>query len=197
MRMPFKRNEQEIQHEEVVTDPVYRTYKVRYFGLTMLVLLNIVTALNWTIFAPAPQFAADYFNTSLSSINWFANVYLLCYLVSSPLSSLAFERYSLKFGVRRAVLKDVPHMAWILMAYLIFIFIIFIFDTIADRNRSSVAVGGSMAPLFLDICTEWDRQICIGHDRSGKVKRTTISGTGRWTLTSVWTQPMSCRFCAL
>ncbi|CAO3672589.1 unnamed protein product [Umbelopsis ramanniana] len=65
----------------------------------MLVLLNIVTALNWTIFAPAPQFAADYFNTSLSNINWFANVYLLCYLVSSPLSSLAFERYSLKFGI--------------------------------------------------------------------------------------------------
>ncbi|KAI9285532.1 major facilitator superfamily domain-containing protein [Umbelopsis sp. AD052] len=95
----FKRNQQEIQHEEVVTDPVYRTYKIRYFGLTMLVLLQIVTALNWTIFAPAPQFAADYYNTSLSAINWFANVYLLCYLVSSPLSSLAFERYSLKFGI--------------------------------------------------------------------------------------------------
>jgi MFS transporter, FLVCR family, MFS-domain-containing protein 7 len=104
--MPFfKRNQpemqQEIEHDEVVTDPVYRTYTIRYFGLTMLVLLNIVTALNWTIFAPAPQFAADYFNTSLSSINWFANVYLLCYLVSAPLSSLAFERYSLKFGVCR------------------------------------------------------------------------------------------------
>jgi MFS family permease len=94
--IPFKRKEKET-NDEAVTE--YRTYTIRYYGLFMLVLLNITTALNWTIFAPAPQFAADYFGTSLSTINWFANVYLLCYLVSTPLSSLAFDRYNLKLGV--------------------------------------------------------------------------------------------------
>ncbi|KAG2173262.1 hypothetical protein INT43_004636, partial [Umbelopsis isabellina] len=87
------------EKQEYHEEPEYRTYPIRYFGLLMLVLLNIVTSLNWTVFAPAPQFAADYYSTSLSTINWFANVYLLCYLVSSPISSWVFERYNIKLGI--------------------------------------------------------------------------------------------------
>jgi MFS family permease len=94
-----KKAKPEQLHEHEYEEREYRTYPIRYFGLLMLVLLNIVTSLNWTVFAPTPQFAADYYSTSLSTINWFANAYLLCYLVSSPISSWVFERYNIKFGV--------------------------------------------------------------------------------------------------
>lgn len=138
--MSFKRKEKEINHDEVTE---YRTYSVRYYGLLMLVFLNITSALNWTIFAPAPQFAADYFNTSLSTVNWFANVYLLCYLVSSPLSSLAFDRYNLKLGVCSESPKPLNQIRTD---------IFILFHTDCDWSR--FANAGSMAPLFLNICEE-------------------------------------------
>ncbi|KAI8879536.1 MFS general substrate transporter [Backusella circina FSU 941] len=79
---------------------VFRTYKIRFFGLTMIALANISSAMNWLAVAPVPDFANSFFNNcGLSTINWFSNIFMLCYVVAGPLSSWVYDRWSLKVGL--------------------------------------------------------------------------------------------------
>lgn len=78
---------------------IFKTYKVRFFGLTVIALSNIVSSLNWLSVAPVPDAAKEYLGISLSEINWFSNVFMLVYLFAGPLSSWVYEHWSIKMGV--------------------------------------------------------------------------------------------------
>lgn len=84
----------------------YRTYPIRFYGLTVIGLLNIASSLCWLSVAPVPDYASAYFGgASLTVINWFSNVFMLTYLVAGPLSSMVYDRWSIKIGVRRHAIE--------------------------------------------------------------------------------------------
>lgn len=80
---------------------IFKTYKIRFYGLVVIALSNIASSLNWLAVAPVPDYSQQFFNNaSLSAINWFSNVFMLTYIFAGPLSSWVYERWSIKAGVK-------------------------------------------------------------------------------------------------
>lgn len=79
---------------------IFKTYKIRFFGLAVIALSNIASSLNWLALATIPESTNSFFNNiGLTVINWFANVFMLSYLFAGPLSSWVYEHWSIKTGV--------------------------------------------------------------------------------------------------
>jgi FLVCR family MFS transporter 7 len=70
------------QHDAGTT---YRVYKVRFFGLAQLVLLNIVVSWDWLTFSAVSTTSAQYFGVSESAINWLSTGFLFAFVAVSPL----------------------------------------------------------------------------------------------------------------
>lgn len=84
----------------------FKTYKMRFFGLTVIALCNIASSLNWLAVAPIPDYSNDFFGgVGLTAVNWFSNVFMLVYLFAGPLSSWVYEHWSIKMGVSFLELK--------------------------------------------------------------------------------------------
>jgi FLVCR family MFS transporter 7 len=66
-------------------DTTYRVYKVRFFGLAQLVLLNIVVSWDWLTFSAVSTTSAQYFRVSESAINWLSTGFLFAFVAVSPL----------------------------------------------------------------------------------------------------------------
>ncbi|KAI9777590.1 MAG: hypothetical protein M1839_008644 [Geoglossum umbratile] len=62
----------------------YQVYKIRWFGLAQLVLLNIVVSWDWISFSPLSKSSADYFHVTESSVNWLSTSFLFAFCVISP-----------------------------------------------------------------------------------------------------------------
>lgn len=88
-------------HEDVeAMSSSFKTYKIRFFGLTVIALCNIASSLNWLAVAPIPDYSNNYFGgIGLTAVNWFSNVFMLVYLVAGPLSSYVYEHWNIKMGV--------------------------------------------------------------------------------------------------
>ncbi|KAK6437779.1 hypothetical protein LTR95_006021 [Oleoguttula sp. CCFEE 5521] len=69
---------------EAPDEAVYRVYKRRFFGLTQLILLNIVVSWDWLTFSPVSTSASQYFDVSESAINWFSTGFLFAFVFISP-----------------------------------------------------------------------------------------------------------------
>lgn len=68
---------------------VYRVYKRRWFGLVMLIIMNIVVSWGWLTFAPVANLTVAWFNLkSDSPVNWLSTVILFAYIVATPYVSL-------------------------------------------------------------------------------------------------------------
>ncbi|KAI1485435.1 MFS general substrate transporter [Biscogniauxia mediterranea] len=65
---------------------VYKVYKRRWFGLAQLTLLNIIVSWDWLTFSPVSQYAAVYYSTSESAINWYSTAFLFSFVVISPVT---------------------------------------------------------------------------------------------------------------
>lgn len=78
---------------------IFKTYKIRFFGLTVIALCNIVSSMNWLSVAPVPDSSKEFLGISLTEINWFSNVFMLVYLFAGPLSSWSYDRFGIKMGV--------------------------------------------------------------------------------------------------
>ncbi|KAK4166406.1 major facilitator superfamily domain-containing protein [Cladorrhinum sp. PSN259] len=63
----------------------YKVYKRRWFGLVQLTLLNIVVSWDWLTFSPVANYAAEYFNTSETIVNWLSTAFLFAFTFISPL----------------------------------------------------------------------------------------------------------------
>lgn len=62
----------------------YRVYKIRWFGLTQLILLNIVVSWDWLSFSAVANTAADFYSTNPSIINWLSTGFLFAFVAASP-----------------------------------------------------------------------------------------------------------------
>lgn len=79
---------------------IFKTYKIRFFGLAVVALSNIASSLNWLSVATVPDFSNAFFNNvGYTAINWFSNVFMLAYIVAGPLSSFTYEKLGIKAGV--------------------------------------------------------------------------------------------------
>ncbi|GAN10101.1 conserved hypothetical protein [Mucor ambiguus] len=130
---------------------IFKTYKIRFFGLTVIALSNIASSLNWLAVAPVPDYASQYFNNvGLTTINWFSNVFMLTYLFAGPASSWVYEHWSIKMGIIiGAVLQAIG--AW--LRY----FSSFVHD---PTGRLALAIIGQTIcaigqPFILNVCTPY------------------------------------------
>ncbi|KAI8967551.1 major facilitator superfamily domain-containing protein [Mycotypha africana] len=130
---------------------IFRTYKIRFYGLTVIALSNIASSLNWLAVAPVPEPSNSFFNNcGLTTINWFSNVFMLVYLLAGPLSSWVYERWSIKLGiVIGAVLQTIG--AW--LRY----FSTFVSD---PTGRLALSLIGQVIcavgqPFILNVCTPY------------------------------------------
>ncbi|KAG8530950.1 uncharacterized protein KY384_004307 [Bacidia gigantensis] len=70
----------------------YRVYKVRWFGLIQLVLLNVIVSWDWLTFSPVANTAADFYGTNPSIINWLSTAFLFAFVAASPWTIFALHR---------------------------------------------------------------------------------------------------------
>ncbi|KAL8828384.1 MAG: hypothetical protein Q9191_002620 [Dirinaria sp. TL-2023a] len=80
-----------VEHEETpAAEPVvYKVYKIRWFGLMQLVLLNIVVSWDWLSYSPVANTAATFFSTTPSVVNWLSTAFLFSFVAASPLTIYA------------------------------------------------------------------------------------------------------------
>jgi len=75
---------------------VYRTYKIRFFGLFSIVLLNIATGFVWLSYSSVATYAEDYLNCSSTVVNLTSIIYFIAYVFMAPVSGWMFEKYGIK-----------------------------------------------------------------------------------------------------
>ncbi|KFZ12333.1 hypothetical protein V501_04285 [Pseudogymnoascus sp. VKM F-4519 (FW-2642)] len=63
---------------------VWKVYKRRWFGLLQLVLLNVVVSWDWLSFAPVSTTASEYFDISMTAVNWLSTGFLFAFCVATP-----------------------------------------------------------------------------------------------------------------
>ncbi|KAI4717757.1 MFS general substrate transporter [Aureobasidium sp. EXF-10727] len=78
----------EIDPHENLANPVqYKVYRRRWFGLSVLVLLNIIVSWDWLTFAAVSSTAAQFYQVSESAINWLSTGFLFAFIAASPYAS--------------------------------------------------------------------------------------------------------------
>ncbi|KAG9299470.1 hypothetical protein G9A89_009423 [Geosiphon pyriformis] len=82
------------------TQPPFRVYFERWYGLAVIALLNMSIILCCFSFAPIANTSADYFDVSLMAINILATEYMLVYIIIPPFSNSILNKY----GVKQALL---------------------------------------------------------------------------------------------
>lgn len=75
-----------VSSSSVPPHAAYRTYKVRWFGLFQLTLLNIVVSWDWLTFAPVSTTASEYYRVRVSAINWLSTAFLFAFVAASPVT---------------------------------------------------------------------------------------------------------------
>lgn len=137
----------------------YRVYPVRFYGLTLIALLNIGSSLSWLCVAPIPEYAQTFFNgTSLTAINWFSNVFMLVFIFIGPLSSFVYDRHSIKMGVSlelRPFILSRGRLMQVVVGFRI------------AGGRCHAAISRIMASFFLVVCTAASKPFSAGAHRSG------------------------------
>ncbi|PNS16616.1 Major facilitator superfamily domain-containing protein 7-a [Sphaceloma murrayae] len=89
------------QYEPLQTSerPQYRLYKRRFFGLIQLVLLNIVVSWSWLTFSAVSTTSSEFFKVSESAINWLSTGFLFAFVIASPATLYALNKYSPKVSI--------------------------------------------------------------------------------------------------
>lgn len=77
----------------------YRVYKRRFFGLSQLVLLNIIVSWDWLSFSPVSATSAEYFDISETAINWLSTSFLFSFCVASPFTIYTIHKAGPKAAI--------------------------------------------------------------------------------------------------
>jgi MFS transporter, FLVCR family, MFS-domain-containing protein 7 len=85
--------------QPITSQTTYRVYKRRFFGLSQLVLLNIIVSWDWLSFSPVSKTSAEYFNTSETSINWLSTSFLFSFCVAAPFTIYALNKAGPKAAI--------------------------------------------------------------------------------------------------
>lgn len=70
----------------------YRVYKRRWFGLAQLSLLNLIVSWDWLTFAPVASTSAEYYDVSISAVNWLSTAFLFAFVVAAPVVMLVLNK---------------------------------------------------------------------------------------------------------
>ncbi|KAF5599524.1 permease of the major facilitator superfamily [Fusarium pseudoanthophilum] len=54
----------------------YRTYKIRWFGLVVLTMLNIMVSWSWLTFAPVTSSTAEFYKVDETMVNWLSSIFV-------------------------------------------------------------------------------------------------------------------------
>ncbi|KAF5553667.1 permease of the major facilitator superfamily [Fusarium mexicanum] len=54
----------------------YRTYKIRWFGLVVLTLLNIMVSWSWLTFTPVTSSTAEFYKVDETMVNWLSSIFV-------------------------------------------------------------------------------------------------------------------------
>lgn len=82
---------------------VLKTYPQAWIALLLLVLLRTAVSVFQFTFSVVPGATSQYFNVTLSAINWLANVQCIIYVIMSFFTGFIFEY----LGVKRSVTKKI------------------------------------------------------------------------------------------
>ncbi|TDL20024.1 MFS general substrate transporter [Rickenella mellea] len=88
-----QRTERSVEIQPVVE---YRLYKARFWGVTGIVILNIVGGMNWTYFGPISTEMVNDFGITLDQNNWLGNIIALTYIVFAPFVPVLRKRLGLR-----------------------------------------------------------------------------------------------------
>ncbi|KKA27305.1 hypothetical protein TD95_003998 [Thielaviopsis punctulata] len=69
---------------EGASQPVFRTYRRRWFGIVQMFLLNLAVNWGWLTFAPVSKQAAEYYGTSKTGVNWLSIAYQFAFCLCAP-----------------------------------------------------------------------------------------------------------------
>ncbi|KAK5688005.1 hypothetical protein LTR17_026578 [Elasticomyces elasticus] len=86
--------------QDIENATTYRVYPSRFYGLILLVLLNIMISWSWLTFASLSTTSAAYFGVSEASINWLSTAFLFAFIPMAPLVILTLN----KGGPKRAII---------------------------------------------------------------------------------------------
>ncbi|KAG2192180.1 hypothetical protein INT47_001591 [Mucor saturninus] len=79
-----------------------RTYPQAWIALFLLVLLRTAVSVFQFTFSVVPGITSEYFNVSLSAVNWLANIQCIIYVIMSFFTGFIFE----KLGVKRSIMAS-------------------------------------------------------------------------------------------
>ncbi|KAJ4113150.1 hypothetical protein NW760_014206 [Fusarium oxysporum] len=54
----------------------YRTYKIRWFGLVVLTLLNVMVSWSWLTFSPVTSSTAKFYGVDETMVNWLSSIFV-------------------------------------------------------------------------------------------------------------------------
>ncbi|KII92526.1 hypothetical protein PLICRDRAFT_155111 [Plicaturopsis crispa FD-325 SS-3] len=120
------------EHAERAQEVKYRLYKWRFAGIVGMVLLNIVSAMGWTWFAPIANNVSADFGITLDEVNWLGNLFSCTYL---PISIL-IPAFCRRYGFRRCC--DVGAASILIGAWVRY-----------AGTAHSLSKGGAYALLFI------------------------------------------------
>ncbi|KAG9305571.1 hypothetical protein G9A89_001632 [Geosiphon pyriformis] len=75
----------------------YKQYPERWFGLLIIILLNISVSLIWLTFAPVASLTQDYFEISLTAVNILTTEFLIVFVVLAPVLGWGLDRYGIRW----------------------------------------------------------------------------------------------------
>lgn len=102
-------DEYNIQHRNAQQQTNYRTYPQAWLALFLLVLLRAAAAVFQFTFSVVPGITSEFYQVSLTAVNWLATVQGIVYVILSFFTGWIFE----KLGVKRSVIgKIIHHIFW-------------------------------------------------------------------------------------
>lgn len=93
-------NDQLSDSETINDRPIeIKTYKLRWFILIVICLINISNAINWICFSPIADFIGKFYNVNYTQVNLLSLVYLICTVPTGFVSFLIIDY----FGIRSSI----------------------------------------------------------------------------------------------
>ncbi|CEP18396.1 hypothetical protein [Parasitella parasitica] len=86
----------------LATQMELKTYPQAWIALFLLILLRTAVSVFQFTFSVVPGITSEYFNVSLSAVNWLANVQCIVYVFMSFFTGIIFE----KLGVKRSIMAS-------------------------------------------------------------------------------------------
>ena len=77
----------------------YRVYKRRFLGLLELIALNIAISWCWLTYAPVSTTSAQFFDVSVSAVNWLSTTFLFAFAVATPATIYVLNKYGPKAAI--------------------------------------------------------------------------------------------------